>query len=97
VLEYRRILGIEQSLFRGIFAHLRRCAIRGWCEHDYPRGGGHTLDCEEEQGGAQVCSAPTPKPPSNRSRVRCKGKYEQVTLRKWVAETYHFSGIDTHL
>lgn len=40
---------------------------------------------------------PPPKPPSNRSYVRRNGKYEQVTLGKWVAETYHFSDIDTHL
>jgi hypothetical protein len=40
---------------------------------------------------------PPPKPPSNRSYVRRNGKYEQVTLGTWVAETYHFSDIDTHL
>ena len=38
---------------------------------------------------------PPPKPPPNRSYVRRNGKYHQVTLGKWLAETYHFSNIET--
>jgi hypothetical protein len=42
---------------------------------------------------------PPPKPPPNRSTVRhANGKYPQVTLGKWLAETchYHVSVFGTH-